>query len=112
MKSSGNSNKKLAYITLPHSRVAAHIPHGENGKLIVLSHSPVWLADALKTLLSSLQGKSLVNSNSKSKHIKRKKASAITRIMFLRSVAFKARKIGITDRVITRLRQNINTCRP
>ena len=32
--------------------------------------------------------------------------------MFLRSVAFKARKIGITDRVITGLRQKINTCRP
>ena len=59
--------------------------------------------------LSSLQGKSPVNNNSKSKHIKRKKASAK---MFLRSVAFKARKIGITDRVITGLRQKINTCRP
>ena len=32
--------------------------------------------------------------------------------MFLRSVAFKARKIGITDRVITGLRQKINSCRP
>ena len=32
--------------------------------------------------------------------------------MFVRRIAFKARKIGITDRVIIGLRQKINTCRP